>query len=801
MRINKCVAALSATLLILAGIPSRAEGFHFNRPAKIWEETFPLGNGRMGLMPDGGVEKEVFILNESSMWSGNPQNADNPKALQNLGLIRQLLFEGRADEAQVLMSDSFVHSKDFKNGHDADFGCYQMFGRLILTQNYPQSEDKKVSDYVRTLSLDDALSEESYVRGGVKYTRSSFVSYADDVCVIRLAADKKGSIDFSLAMDRYSWDVKLKEAQKPVCTVENGDLMYRGHAYCAADTASNTATGMGYAARVRVLLPGRGSVSAAEDGKGLVVTAADEAVILVAMKTDFYGEDIEKVLSSQIRSAAKKSYCKLLSRHKKGFGELYGRVSMDLGHNPERESLPINERLIAFSEYGNDPSLSSLYYQYGRYLLISSTRPGCLPPNLQGLWANRLRTVWDCDYHLNINLQMNLWPAESGNLSELQMPLVKWTESLVESGQHTAKAFYGARGWTAHHHSNVWGFTAPGASPSWGATNTCAAWLCEHLYEHYLYTKDRKYLEEVYPVMREAALFFVDMLVENPNTHYLVTAPTSSPENSYRLPNGNKANVCAGSTMDNQIIRELFTNVISASQILGVDAAFVDTLAMKRSRLMPTTVDANGRIMEWLEPYGENDPHHRHVSHLYGLYPANEISVNRTPELAAAARKTLERRGDRSTGWSMAWKINFWARLHDGEHAYKLFCDLLYPAGGNGKNVNYSGGGGSYANMFCAHPPFQIDGNFGGAAGIAEMLLQSQDGMIEILPALPKAWAAEGSFKGLCARGGAEVDASWKDGELTSVTLRAKVDGGFLVKDLMESPVHLRKGQRWSWSK
>lgn len=793
--------AAAAGMLLAAPASMPEYGFHFNKPAKIWEETFPLGNGRLGLMPDGGVDKEVFILNESSMWSGNPAQGDNPLALSSLPQIRELLFQGRAVEAYALMQESFVHSKDYTMNGDGEFGCYQMLGRMVLDQKYPS--DSKVSDYRRELSFGNALSRETFNKGGVSYQRSSFVSYTDDVCVIRLTASEKGAISFELSLNRNSWDMKLKEGWKPVVTVEDGDLLYRGRTYSGTDrkTDAEVASGMAYGARVRVVLPGAGAKSSSADGTRLVVSGADEALIFVAMKTDYYGDDWDRILLDQINKASKKSYKKLLKSHSTAFAKLFDRADIDLGHNPEREALPMDERLIAFSEDGNDPSLSALYFQYGRYLLISSTRRGALPPNLQGLWANRLRTVWDCDYHININLQMNLWPAEVANLSELQMPLVDWTRSLVGNGRHTAQAYYGARGWTAHMRSNVWGYTGPGSNPSWGATNTGAAWLCEHLYEHYLFTQDKNYLKEVYPVMKDAALFFVDMLVENPKTHYLVTSPTTSPENSYRLPDGEKAYVCAGSTMDNQIVRELFTNVIAAADVLGVDRAFADTLASKRSRLMPTTIGEDGRIMEWLEPFQENDPHHRHVSHLYGLYPACEISVYKTPDLAEAARRTLERRGDKSTGWSMAWKINFWARLHDGDHAYKLLCDLLFPAGGNGKNVNYSGGGGSYPNMFCAHPPFQIDGNFGGTAGIAEMLIQSQDGFIELLPALPAAWSAEGSFKGLCARGGAEVDASWKDGELTDVTLRAKVAGEFMVKGLMDAPVRLNKGQKWTWQR
>ena len=389
---------------------------------------------------------------------------------------------------------------------------------------------------------------------------------------------------------------------------------------------------------------------------------------------------------------------------------------------------------------------------------------------------------------------MNHWPAEVTNLSELHLPLIEWTKLQVPSGERTAKAFYNARGWVTHILGNVWEFTAPGEHPSWGATNTSAAWLCEHLYTHYQYTLDKAYLRDVYPTMKGAALFFVDMLVQDPRTKYLVTAPTTSPEHAYKMPNGSGVSISAGSTMDNQIVRELFTNTIEAAGILDVDSAFAAELAAKRDRLMPTTIGKDGRIMEWLEPYEEVEPTHRHVSHLYGLYPGNEISIEHTPELAEAARKSLEVRGDQSTGWSMAWKINFWARLQDGDHAYKLLGDLLRPC--VDEHTKEVKGGGSYPNLFCAHPPFQIDGNFGGTAGIAEMLIQSQTGLIEFLPALPSAWK-NGSFSGLKVRNGGEVSAKWTEGLLTEARLKAIVPGIFRIKLPANSAnLSLKKNQK-----
>ncbi len=799
--------ALGVWSLLFGACPLLAQtyGYHFDAPASIWEETFPLGNGRIGMMPDGGVEQETLVLNESSCWSGCPQDADNPQARAYLPEIRALLFEERNAEAQALIYKTFTCGGPGSAG--PKYGKYQLLGNLVLKYQYPHTDAVDSTGwtaYRRELDLPHATATTVFCRDGVHYSREYFCSYTDDIAIIHLRADKRKALSFSLSMNRES-NVVLPDAWRPVVSVKDGDLLYLGRNQAGTEASDSVpAEGMRYGARVRILLPKGGRLitetQADTDHKHatLQVCDATEALILIAMRTDYYGDDVEASLARDLAKVARRSFRRLHKRHTKAFSDRFDRVGVNFGHQPEREALPMNERLQAFEQDPDDPSLMALYYQFGRYLLLSSTRPGCLPPNLQGLWARTLRTPWNGDYHLNINLEMNLWPAESGNLSELHLPLVEWTKAQVESGRHTAQVFYGARGWVTHILGNVWQFTAPGESPSWGATNTSGAWLCEHLFKHYQYSLDKAYLEEVYPVLREASLFFVDMLVENPRTGYLVTAPTTSPENSYFDAEGRKVNVCAGSTMDNQIVRELFSNTIASAQILGCDAAFADTLAQLRDRLMPTTIGPDGRILEWPEPYRETDPHHRHVSHLYGLYPAAEISCTRTPELAEAARKSLEVRGDKSTGWSMAWKVNFWARLHDGEHAFKLLRDLLHPAASG--SINYSNGGGSYPNLFCAHPPYQIDGNLGGAAGIAEMLLQSQTGEIELLPALPQAWK-DGSFRGLCVEGGAEVSAAWQDGVVNTIRLKAKHEGDFIIKDYMAEPVHLRKGQTWTYRK
>jgi alpha-L-fucosidase 2 len=756
--------------------------YHFDAPAKIWEATFPLGNGRIGLMPDGGISEENYVLNEISMWSGRKQNTDNPNALKALPEIRKLLFEGHNDEAQQLMYESFIcggEGSGHGQGYKKPYGSYQLLGNMKLSYRYESEADTAIRSYKRELSLEDAISTVMFKKGKNTFKREAFTSFSSDIAVIRLTAEVEQTLSFRIAMDR---------PERYTVATERGDLLmygrlYEGDAYDPKRRGDEPAEakeghGMSYGARVRVLLP-KGGQFGFDGDTALLIESASEAILLVGMATDYFGHDVDHQLDSLLAAAESKDYETLKNEHVATYRNLYDRVHVDFGHVYEKEVMPIDKRLELFSHDKNDPSLQALYFQFGRYLLISSTRPGSLPPNLQGLWCNTIRTPWNGDYHMNINIQMNLWPAEACNLPELHLPLIEWTKQQVPSGRRTANVFYGARGWVTHILGNVWEFTAPGEHPSWGATNTSAAWMCAHLYNHYLYTKDETYLADVYPVMKEAALFFVDMLVEDPRSRYLVTAPTTSPENAYLLPDGQAASVCAGSTMDNQILRELFGNTIEAAGALHVDEDFAKTLDEKRARLMPTTIGSDGRIMEWLEPLREAEPHHRHVSHLYGLHPASEISVDKTPALAEAARKTLEARGDESTGWSMAWKVNFWARLHDGEHAWKLLTDLLKPCIQG--QVNYSKGGGTYPNLFCGHPPFQIDGNFGGCAGIAEMLVQSQNGYIEFLPALPAAWAT-GHFDGMRVQDGGEVSARWSGGRLQLVKLKALRATTFRIK-------------------
>ena len=760
-----CAVLPLASVVASAPADTCNHSLWYTAPASIWEETLPLGNGRLGMMPDGGVDREHIVLNEISLWSGSESDYRNPDASKSLPAIRQLLFEGKNLEAQELMYRSFVPKKQETDGR---YGSYQVLGDLDIDFSYPEASGAE--KYVRSLSLRDGVAHTSFTLGDVDYGRTYFVSRDRDVMLVRLTAGRPGALSFS---------ARLSRAAQATVSVDGNFLLMNGQ----LSSGNPGKEGMKY--RVAMRLVSKDGAASISPEKGITLKEGQEAWLVLsattsfaAEGTDFPGDRYVEVCDSLL--SAVDGVSGLEQSHGTAHRDLYDRVSLTLPASPD-DALPTNERLLHFANRPV-PGLAALYYNYGRYLLISSTRPGSLPPNLQGLWANGVLTPWNGDYHTNINIQMNHWPLEQAGLSELYQPLTTLMERLIPSGEETARAFYGedAEGWVLHMMTNVWNYTAPGEHPSWGATNTGGAWLCAHLWEHYQYSQDRAYLERIYPILKGAARFFASTTVREPRHGWLVTAPTSSPENAFYVPGDtvHPVSICMGPTMDVQLLTELYTNVISAARILGRDADLVARLEADLKQFPPMQVSKKGYLQEWLEDYREVDVHHRHVSHLYGLHPANLISPLRTPELAKACRVTLNRRGDEATGWSRAWKMNFWARLGDGNRAWKLFRSLLHPAVDPQTGAH---GSGTFPNLFCSHPPFQIDGNYGGTAGIGEMLLQSHEGFIHLLPALPDSWD-EGSFRHMRVRGGASVDLDWQGGRAVQATVRALCPGTFLVR-------------------